>query len=643
MQFNTFLKSNDYGITWDGFPSPLPTGSFTFLELGNQVGLVTKDGILKTDDDFLSTSFIPFPTQQTQAIGGVSHRDGISYACFRNGGFFSLADTDTVWQSHTLPITQIDLGWPISGNIISNCTVVDSSVYFLLCNSFNSAPNSCTLIRYNQQALQEFATLYTGLSWASTLYAMDSILFLSNAYGHGQLLRSTDKGESWEAKAFGMDNFGSTIMKSVNGNVWVANQNIYAQTPAGDWLALPDSAKAEPAWAAFFHADFFFRTSNQQVQRKPVQGGTWETVFVTPEQAYSEFSGEYFLSDENRLFVQTAQHNIYYTDDLGQTWQNLPMQLAPQGYRLRLAKGNLLVAQAHDVQFSEDFGNSWQLSFPSASYFQVMGQKLLAVKDDGAVWTTYDFGATWFNTGNPIFSASSGLFGLYGGPKVVGDLLLLNLYDGIYATKDDGRHWAKISNAPVHSYQTSPPISGTFNFGATYLLNGDALYAAGIGYGVWETSYSELYCTMQPQNSIVFDTVVISGNYIFGFQVFNDTFFQVQNPAPSLGCDTLASMNIHVFHPTNTKEASVQLGLSTYPNPFSTHLTLEANDPNSTIESIEVVDALGRRVAVSSDFRQNQLGKSQIVLPTTNWQPGIYYIFARISAQTSPPIKLVKY
>jgi Secretion system C-terminal sorting domain len=91
---------------------------------------------------------------------------------------------------------------------------------------------------------------------------------------------------------------------------------------------------------------------------------------------------------------------------------------------------------------------------------------------------------------------------------------------------------------------------------------------------------------------------------------------------------------------TGTRQSDQSLKPRFSPNPFSDFLLVEIG---SSIEAIEAFNTLGQPVPISSDFGKNHHTNQRIIIPTANWQPGIYYIFVRTSAQTSSPIRLVKH
>lgn len=137
--------------------------------------------------------------------------------------------------------------------------------------------------------------------------------------------------------------------------------------------------------------------------------------------------------------------------------------------------------------------------------------------------------------------------------------------------------------------------------------------------------------------TVVIDTFTTLGTPINGWLLENDTTI-VEHFDLMTGCDSIVVWNVEVLTGTNESMGSLQIRIS--PNPFSDYIFFETNE---LIESIEVINTLGQRLTLSSDFDQNQQGKRQLTLSTINWQPGVYYIFARTSAQASSPIKLVRH
>ncbi len=137
--------------------------------------------------------------------------------------------------------------------------------------------------------------------------------------------------------------------------------------------------------------------------------------------------------------------------------------------------------------------------------------------------------------------------------------------------------------------------------------------------------------------TVVIDTFVNLGDPLNGWLLENDTTL-VENFDLGAGCDSIVVWNVEVL--TGTSELNDLIKLHISPNPFSSRLTIECNHQ---IESIQIFNSLGQTVTTFSDFDKNQWQNNRISIPTISWQPGVYYIFVRNSAQTSSPIKLVKH
>ncbi|MBK8568347.1 MAG: hypothetical protein IPN76_34825 [Saprospiraceae bacterium] len=137
--------------------------------------------------------------------------------------------------------------------------------------------------------------------------------------------------------------------------------------------------------------------------------------------------------------------------------------------------------------------------------------------------------------------------------------------------------------------------------------------------------------------TVVLDTFTIAGMPLNGWLLENDTTI-VENFDLGAGCDSIVVWNVEVRPSATGEQNSSNIRIS--PNPFNDYLIFETSQH---FEPLQIFTHLGQHLTVSSDFHQNLLEKRQFVISTINWQPGVYYIFAKNSAQTSSPIKLVKH
>jgi hypothetical protein len=183
-------------------------------------------------------------------------------------------------------------------------------------------------------------------------------------------------------------------------------------------------------------------------------------------------------------------------------------------------------------------------------------------------------------------------------------------------------HYFFVSYEPHYYHVPGNTEDWWFNH-LCYVLDDSGETEHTLSYKIWPTS--------NRYSGGISDVVVNDSSQFYVLSNLTDAGGKYFGVLSKLGLEMTSSIQ----DDWNTESTS----FNAYPNPFSSHLALDATSP---IEAIEVTDVLGRRVAISSDFHQNHLGEYQFVLSTTNWLPGVYYIFAKTSAQTSSPIKLVK-
>ncbi|MCB0522609.1 MAG: T9SS type A sorting domain-containing protein [Lewinellaceae bacterium] len=211
--------------------------------------------------------------------------------------------------------------------------------------------------------------------------------------------------------------------------------------------------------------------------------------------------------------------------------------------------------------------------------------------------------------------------GLYQGVAYQGDTAFLQ---SIALPLVDSLNYTQITAWPVYdlSFQDSTCAN------VPYFFSGQWLSAPGLYQDT--TLVTTLGCdslvtvdlSTIPLPEITLDTAIAIGSVFLGRQLNSDTVV-VDTVFSEMGCDTVVRWVVDVY--TGSQDLFEKtLNLSVFPNPTSSDFTIEMDLPEAMEMSMEVVDILGRRVAILAENIVFQKGKQRITIDTGDWPSGIY-------------------
>ena len=85
---------------------------------------------------------------------------------------------------------------------------------------------------------------------------------------------------------------------------------------------------------------------------------------------------------------------------------------------------------------------------------------------------------------------------------------------------------------------------------------------------------------------------------------------------------------------SETPSADFTEAPSVYPNPTSGSAMVSFDLASASVVSVEVLDGLGRRVAIVTD-REFAAGQTQLSIPTAGLAPGVYLVRVQTDAAVS--------
>jgi photosystem II stability/assembly factor-like uncharacterized protein len=216
------------------------------------------------------------------------------------------------------------------------------------------------------------------------------------------------------------------------------------------------------------------------------------------DQGFEDLALAYGPGEARRIFLGATfeplpSSGIYYTDDLGLSWQRCQGGLPVQAYHLlTTAPSNPDLIAAADyrnrIYLSTDRGANWsQASALPRQYdewvidiqFDPVNYSLLyASSSYYGLFKSSDLGGTWANITNDIpVDIGAIIYGPTINPYNAQNMLVSSAHHGVYETRDGGAHWISF-NAGLDTARC---------FGPIYFAPGDTtrLYLATLNASVW--------------------------------------------------------------------------------------------------------------------------------------------------------------
>lgn len=204
-----------------------------------------------------------------------------------------------------------------------------------------------------------------------SLFALDSLrAFCTTSDANGTYVyRTTNGGQSWDAVFYQAGGF-------ING-IWFNN--------ASDGIIMGDPVNGR--WS-------IWRTTNG--------GGSWDsTGMYIPREGNENGWANAMPVIDSSIVIATSLPHIYYSDDMGFTWQKKPIPVS-MIYSIAFSDKNTLIAAAGDGSLirSSDKGDTWLQLYPGKGVFSAISGKgkvwfatgsheIYGSADSGYVWHEY--------------------------------------------------------------------------------------------------------------------------------------------------------------------------------------------------------------------------------------------------------------
>ena len=344
--------SIDDGLSWESVEIQNfgPNGSRDVLAIDNSVFVATENHVFKSDDNLQTWQELDLDTNATiltlktfenkiyatTSLGRyyVSENNGESWSLVQNtltssfisdiyvdGGKIITCTSEGLFSSDDLGVT-----WMVTNDGLNAQSV--QAIYVNQDNVF-AGTNSNGLFKLNQTN-GSWSTINNGLDGPNARSIFDIIeneTGIHIATGDGVYF-SSNGGESWQIKLDPPD---------VNQSISVLNEY------NGTFLAGPGPNKN----------DLYISNDNLN---------TWSIIDIDILSSPTLFESLYFK--ENIIIVGTADGELFFSGDLGESWREISIDLGGFffPYDIELVNDLLYVATVRGIVISENLGETWSFS-----------------------------------------------------------------------------------------------------------------------------------------------------------------------------------------------------------------------------------------------------------------------------------------
>lgn len=559
------FHSTDGGFTW--VQSSNFSMQFSFFADGKWRGANYGMVCVSDTPDFANS--ICCPTGGNGVGGGMlvgAHwNNGAWYLCTNKSELYTSTDDGLTWQVDNL----LNTFGRLSGFHFHDGHFFLTSSQGLL-RSAGATPDNWEVVFQNP-----FAHLP-----ACTNFEHFGDEFWLDAFATG-VVHSTDGGQTWAVKNEGLSRRFTDKLYSAGGNIWGSRRiNFY---DGYESLLAVYTLKPDTTWAPLTAPDiqgkslteFIFEQGGNIWMQRPYpelslllskdSGQNWQEVSLPA--SFTWYLRGATVDADSRLWFWMDEMAAFTTDE-GQSWTEVPLPANNfYGIRSLTAKAEAIVAGGREGLYrSTDYGQNWQktpLPLTTNAY------RIFQLPGNNLVYFNGDNGESWHSANGGLDWAQTGIG--FGNSSASGSPVF----------------WLK-HGEDVLALATGGKLFITHNFGASWTLVDSVP-----GYG-------------QP--------VVLDGYLWFSSWAYGGTW---RTSADSL-LSTVNAMSDNFSEKT--------LNLRVFPNPTSGEFFVEMDLPEPMKMSIELVDMLGRRVAVVSNNQLFQKGKQRLKMDASAWPSGIYLL-----------------
>ena len=665
---NTLLAGSTSGvfISFDGGTSWLPRSEGTINEpvralLARESGTVyavTTTGIYRSPDQGLTWLQLDLGVDTPAITSLVEGAPGELYAGSETQGVFVSVDGGDSWTTQNNGLTELGV----------------NTVAYSKTGDLYAGTNEGLFRLPDQMTLWERAN--DGLSQMN-----DRIIHTIVSYPSGRQYAGTASGVfesdadsiTWRSLARNLGGNDAGV-RSIQRN---ALGELYVGTRLGVFRSLDDglswNAVSDQLPAAF--------SSLNAVQTLMLNGNETLLVGTTYFGVYAFIRGQEIWTPANAGFASPIVRSLalnrfgdvlagtstglYKSMDRGMTWDAVSVHEPFTGVRLLdQDTDGALFAAAGALYRSEDGGDTWRV------IWQEMPDVVLAADTDtylaalpsGELWKTEDAGETWQQAG--VLPAAQNSFTVLDMALSPQGILMAGTTAGLFVSADLGDSWMAVSTgaSSPHWYTLGNDTNGRFYAGGP-----DGLYRSDRDGANWALVFAT--------DSGVFRVLVQSPEHIIAVTsengIFRSTDSGVSWQPQRQGLPEGSRITAAILDETSVVDAAAayvalaQGGLyrneqvlflsgedpqpssdalhrvALFPNPARSEVTLRWDVPIPSRITVEVVDLLGRPVAVVVD-RVEGVGVHETVWQTSGVAPGVYLVRITSGASTATRVLVLQ-
>ncbi|HOI29001.1 MAG TPA: T9SS type A sorting domain-containing protein [Melioribacteraceae bacterium] len=388
------------------------------------------------------------------------------------------------------------------------------------------------------------------------------------------------------------------------------------------WMKIDIISDARPAPSLFLKDGIIYAGSDNRIYRSSDNGVNWkESNIISPDVDFISA----LIKHDNKIFVGTYNHGVFYSSDEGITWNSLNTGLnglgaqtisefAVRGSDLYAGTygGGVFVTDLNALSHWNSFSNglSFTVSYNINSIKNIDGtlyagaggnSSFFKNRENSDLWEEVVFGEMWGEPNN-VFDIIK-----------MGDQYIISASYGIY-TSSDGVNW--------NYFNTGAGVINESNFA----LHNNRIYAhftKGAGRTLWITSddNGKTWNFFDDQRGIDVLSALVVDNKLFAGRVYG--------------------FNYRPLDPTSVDgdELPAQFELSqNYPNPFNPSTTINFSIDTPGNVELKIYDITGREVAALINQYKPAGNYSYRFNPTElNLSSGVY--FYKLSAGEFSSVK----
>jgi photosystem II stability/assembly factor-like uncharacterized protein len=581
-------RSTDNGNSWDRLQLNRTVGSIAVI--GSDVFAGTYgEGVLRSTDNGDSwtpvNSGLTGLTVRSLAASGTDLYVEIT----GNSGSFRSTDNGANWTALESSL--------MSGKVYSAANIGTNKIVSTSGGLFYSTDNGKTWIRvetHNDIGGYSVTALAVG---GNDLYA--------GTYGKG-VLRSTDNGANWSNTSSGLGNLNVVGLMSIGTNLIAGTSDgVYRSTNNGaDWNSINGDLNAQVVRAiAVKDMYVFVGTSGGHIYRSSDNGVNWraETSGLTGSDEVLDLA----ISSDN-LYAAKLHDGVFRSTDNGATWTK-PGQWAITSNMTTIAAYDTWVFGANNfgIYRSSDNGEHWSLSNTGLTSFNIRdiaisGNDVFAATEAGLFYSSNN-GEDWTKIGPDVAANDTRSV------EVNGRHVMASTQSGLFHSTDNGASWIAVEGGTEFGIVGKFACAGRDCFAATSYRG--VLHSSDSGV-TWRP-INEGLRTYDQNRMIGLNAIAVNGTNIFAGTI-GDGLWRRPLSEVLLGVEAESSRR------------STAGGISIYPNPVSSLVTVGWNLERRSPITVTIYDALGRIVSRPVVDAMQESGEHEITVDTKELAAGVY-------------------